>query len=112
MILGYHCHNFVVESELNVTKALERINSRSFYFGITERWEESICLFHKTFGGETRDFELMNNRKQVNREDAGVIDYKDIDHIFVPEAMKIFESRLEKSGCIKKDSAHGNANVK
>lgn len=101
-ILGHSCrNNFVNESELNVTLALTRIASPSFFFGITDRWAESMCLFHKWYGGSVRQYEHFNNRptKRQDINETKGLDLWDLDTALFAGAVKIFEARLRKAGC-------------
>ena len=101
-ILGHSCrNNFVNESELNVTLALTRIASPTFFFGITDRWAESMCLFHKWYGGSVQKYEHFNNRPTKRREsnETSTSDLKDLDTALFAGAVKIFEARLRKAGC-------------
>lgn len=101
-ILGHSCrNNFVNESELNVTLALTRIASPTFFFGVTDRWAESMCLFHKWYGGSVQKYEHFNNRPTKRRESNGTStsDLKDLDTALFAGAVKIFEARLRKAGC-------------
>ncbi|GBF93713.1 hypothetical protein Rsub_06816 [Raphidocelis subcapitata] len=45
----------------NVTEALTNL-LRLDFFGLTDRWAESVCLFHATFGGEPRPSQFINVR--------------------------------------------------
>lgn len=105
MVLGHRCHHFVDESKLDVKEALQRIASPSFYFGLTDRWNESICLFHSWYGGKTKPFELLNNRPTKRRDISGEneLDIVDVDTAFVAGATRIFEERLKKAGCLESD---------
>mmetsp|Transcript_14924 Transcript_14924/g.32083 ORF Transcript_14924/g.32083 Transcript_14924/m.32083 type:complete len:363 (+) Transcript_14924:65-1153(+) len=105
MLLGHRCHHYVEPSELDVNLALQRISSPSFYFGLTDRWDESICLFHSWYGGEMKPFELLNNRPSKRLEISGEdeIEITDIDTAFVAGATIIFEERLKAAGCLSSD---------
>ena len=35
---------------------------RMGFIGLTERWDESVCLFHAMYGGEVFEVEFQNNR--------------------------------------------------
>eukprot|EP00978_Attheya_sp_CCMP212_P040808 scaffold226478_cov31-Attheya_sp.AAC.3 len=102
MVLGHRCHHHVEPAKLPVKEALHRIASLSFYFGLTDRWEESICLFHNWYGGSTKPFELLNNRPtkrlDVPRDDE--IRIVNIDTAFIAGVTRIFDERLKKAGCI------------
>jgi hypothetical protein len=103
MVLGYGCHEKVEESKMNVSMALERVQNPLFFFGITDRWDESICLFHYWFGGSRQPFEVKNNRPtKRNKDDRVTIIQQppaDLDTVFVEGAMEIFEERLKETNC-------------
>jgi len=94
----------------NITKAKELIRQPNFFFGITERWDETICLFHKWFGGEAQPYELRNNRKTTtnsrHKKYHHMLDNvtremmpEDLDTIFFKDAEKVFDERLKETGC-------------
>jgi hypothetical protein len=107
MILGYYCYKGYIPypNELSVDLALRRINTPSFFFGFTDRWEESICLFHKWYGGEPQPFEMKNNRPTERQGLNLTMDYHDLDMEFIPRAMEIFDGRLAEAGCLRRASA-------
>ena len=107
MILGFRCHQQVEESLLNVSKALQIFQSQHFFFGMTDRWDESICLFHAWYMGGRRQmyaFELQNNRPtRRHLMDTTILDqnYTDLDVQFlIPKAKEIFEDRLKEANCL------------
>ena len=99
MILGFTCYDFVDPEHLNISVAVNRIQTPHFFFGITDRWEESICLFHHMYGGSTQPFELKNNRKTKRVETPGNINRTFAETIFFEEALKIFNMRVKEAGC-------------
>jgi hypothetical protein len=102
MVLGYKCHQKVEASKLNVSMALERVQSPLFFFGMTDRWDESICLFHSWFGGSRKPFEVMNNRPtKRNNKGSTTIQQPpvDLDTVFVQGVVEIFEERLKEVNC-------------
>jgi hypothetical protein len=103
MVLGYGCFHKVEVNKLNVSMALERVQSPLFFFGIADRWDESICLFHHWFGGSRQPFEVKNNRPtKRNKDDRMTIIQQapaDLDTVFVQGAMEIFEERLKETNC-------------
>lgn len=71
---------------------------------MTDRWDESICLFHHWYGGETQPFELLNNRPTKRLDistDEDELDKElvDVDAVFVAGAAKTFEERIKVAGC-------------
>jgi len=104
MILGCKCPAQLKETDLDVGVALHRISSPFFFFGITDRWSESICLFHNWFGGSMQPYEMVNNRptallfKDVSRNKVN----DSLDQLFFEGSTIIFEYRLSKAGCLNK----------
>ncbi|KAL7527823.1 hypothetical protein ACHAXR_002150 [Thalassiosira sp. AJA248-18] len=98
MILGFRCAEFVDPQHLNISFALERIQEPNFFFGITDRWGESICLFHSMYGGSTQRFELKNNRK-TKRVQTGYINRTFAESFFFDEVLKLFNMRAKEAGC-------------
>uniref|UniRef100_A0A7S3YEH7 Sulfotransferase domain-containing protein n=1 Tax=Heterosigma akashiwo TaxID=2829 RepID=A0A7S3YEH7_HETAK len=109
-LTGYDCAapvNITSAEYEQAAKALVRLD----FFGITDYWKESICLFHATFGlGPITDAQEMENRRPT----AGVA------HSTLPESTLIllerneyydvklfslgrdmFFSRAEKAGCLE-----------
>ena len=103
MLLGHKCYREKIsENKLNMKLAFERISSPFFFFGITDRWNESICLFHAWFGGDIRAFELKNNRPtKRNETEMNISNYTDLDFILFEEVSKIFDARLADTNCTR-----------
>jgi hypothetical protein len=104
MVLGYRCHQKVEESKLNVSMALERVQSPFFFFGITDRWDESICLFHYWFGGSVKPFESINSRRTKRNKTANMIVQQppaDLETVFMEGVMETFEARLKEADCTR-----------
>lgn len=106
MLAGHPCmadiHPTRLRGELKT--AVENLGSLSF-FGLTERWEESIALFHSLVGGHTREFEMFNNRPTKGREKRRVSKYDRVLHTLErvndpdldlhKEASRVFDCRLK-----------------
>ena len=104
MVLGYGCHEIVETNKLDVSEAIRRVDSPFFFFGLTDRWDESLCLFHHWFGGKVEPFERRNNRKTndkiVNRLTRSTLQPPpDADTVFVQALVEVFESRLHEANC-------------
>ena len=99
MMLGFECNEYKDPRSLNVTLAIERIQSPKFFFEDTDQWDKSICLFHKWFGGTVQPFELRNNRKTKRVDDSEFANYTFAETSFYIEAMKIFDDRIKEAGC-------------
>ena len=106
MVLGHRCYMKVDPSLLNVDKAIQRITSEHFFMGITDRWDESICLFHAWYGGSTQPFELRNNRpttkkeQEVENSTQDLDQYSDLDFKLFSRATQVFEARLKEANCL------------
>lgn len=102
------CTHFVTNATLttqHVELAKSRLRTDFAFVGLTDRWEESICLFHAMFGGPCRDLEFANVRPGAeNKHDLGynVSAYGDVgdefDEPLYGEAVEIFESQLQTFG--------------
>lgn len=104
MISGYECYGEFrrVPRNLNSSVAVERIKSNSFFFGLTERWNESMCLFHRWYGGSVESFELINMRptKTKQTDDFQMPKgYFDLDFELYEQALIIFQQRLVEAKC-------------
>ena len=104
MLTGFWCYNPVPKgATLNVSLAKERIGSSSFFFGITDRWHESICLFHAWFMNTSRTLrtpELGNMRPTRRKQVDFPADYRDLDFELYEYAIQLFEERLVRSDCL------------
>jgi len=123
MVLGYQCFPTCPGKKipdrkepseyLDLNLALERINSPNFYFGLTGRWEESMCLLHAWYSGGSpvQSFELLNNRptklrakEKANERNSSIpedFEYTDLDTILFANASALFEQRVRAAGCLK-----------
>lgn len=99
MVLGHRCYDDIPPHSLNVSLAIQRVRSPKFFFGITDRWEESICLFHAWHGGQTQKFELRNNRPTKKMNMSGAPSQVFAETYFYHLVVRIFNRRLERVGC-------------
>ena len=51
----------------DVSLAVSRVRSNMAFAGLTERWAESVCLFHRIWGGVPRAESFANTRMNANR---------------------------------------------
>ena len=101
MMLGCKCYDEVNVDTLNTTLAIQRALAPNFYFGITDRWVESICLFHSIYGGEIRGFELKNNRPTRRSNDTVLgMNYTFIEMEFYNALLDVFDMRVREAGCL------------
>ena len=64
MILGVKCSDVTdkpLEPE-DLERAIGRVRNEFLFVGITEYYDESVCLFHRMFGGKIHEHELANLR--------------------------------------------------
>lgn len=89
----------------HVDVAKQRLRTDFAFVGLTDRWDESICLFHAMFGGQCRDLEFANVRPGAKSElelGNNISTLRDVvdefDEPLYEEAKQIFESHLLKFG--------------
>lgn len=79
--------------------AKKRLVEGFAFVGVAEKWTRSVGLFHKMFGGECRDFELLDDQADslqeydVKRLEGFVDEY---DGELYNEARKIFTDNMER----------------
>jgi len=71
------------------------------FVGLAERWDESICLFHRMFGGKVNTGELANyhpGRGHTDKYNESLLDgFKDkVDEEIYSAAVSRFEGLLQK----------------
>eukprot|EP00439_Symbiodinium_sp_Y106_P084658 s1613_g26.t1 len=86
----------------DAVEAARRVTEGFAFVGITEEWDLSMCLFHKTFGGTCRASDFVNTRPTFSGKSAHT-DYDtselmgwhdDIDEIVYAAALKVFHKNL------------------
>ena len=75
MMNGIGCNEDYVLTSDEVKKAAHFVEHKASFVGLTNRFEESVCLFHAMYGGlvyhfETKDF-VMNHGKHEELHDEG-----------------------------------------
>lgn len=63
MVLGLQCFAPVSVTPAMVKEAIRRLSTAFVFIGLTEFWAVSVELFHRKFGGTTKPFELLNNKR-------------------------------------------------
>jgi len=64
MLAGHYCAEQGVEMTSSLIKLAEdRLINDFAFVGLTEQWDESICLFHQMLGGVAREVEFENVRQ-------------------------------------------------
>ena len=102
MILGQHCGAPLELDRDDLQRAVDRLRSSRLWFGLTDRWSDSMRMLHCGFGGEVRAFELENLRPgwvkptADSHEQARALldDLGDMDLLLHREALAIFESEM------------------
>jgi len=62
---------------VNTQAAIAAVNRLAF-LGLTEEWNDSVCLFHKMFGGRVTQAEFKNFHPSLHETpDADIIDHED-----------------------------------
>ena len=94
MLTGYACASLQSPAD-KLERALNALSTRFVFMGLTERWTESMCLFHAMYGGRVLPVEfenahptdptqyltdadrlfLQSNASDVDPYDARVFDY-------------------------------------
>ena len=63
MVLGYQCAQPRVDlTQADLMEAIRRIKNDFAFFGLTDYYTETVCLFHRMFGGIVESQEFLNNR--------------------------------------------------
>lgn len=79
-------------------EALKALDSMAFV-GLTERWEESVCLFHRMFGGRINNAEFLNVHEGFSHHGAYAEEelegFRDeVDDLIYEAAKRRFEADL------------------
>ena len=101
MLNGFHLKNAtppLTSSELSI--AVARLMGLDF-FGITDRWSESVCLFHAVFGGTPRPSQFINVRegpqRHVPRFIKEWVKYSSaLDTVLYAQSVRMFECRIQE----------------
>lgn len=103
-------HQFISRHEDNeypdmLQVALTNLNATVF-FGITDYWNTTVCLFHRELNGPgPRPSEFINTRKNElkaglgPKEDALLRRTLKYDNALYDEAFRQFKARAERYGC-------------
>ncbi len=51
---------------MRLERAVQTVSKLAFV-GITEEWDESVCLFHRMFGGHIHPMEFKNFHEGENK---------------------------------------------
>eukprot|EP00051_Salpingoeca_urceolata_P007793 m.100609 g.100609 ORF g.100609 m.100609 type:complete len:352 (-) comp15408_c0_seq3:115-1170(-) len=73
MILGYLCATVVSISAAELEEAKRRVREDFAFVGLQEYWNESVCLFHRMFGGTLLDNAFQNSRSHVGKVAPGQV---------------------------------------
>ncbi|CAE7676057.1 unnamed protein product [Symbiodinium necroappetens] len=86
----------------DAAEAARRVTEGFAFVGITEEWDLSMCLFHKTFGGPCRASDFENTRPTFSGKSAQTYYdtselmgwHDDIDEVVYTAALKVFHKNL------------------
>eukprot|EP00931_Biecheleriopsis_adriatica_P063345 TRINITY_DN38336_c0_g2_i2.p1 TRINITY_DN38336_c0_g2~~TRINITY_DN38336_c0_g2_i2.p1 ORF type:complete len:432 (+),score=86.41 TRINITY_DN38336_c0_g2_i2:55-1350(+) len=83
---------------LRLSEALKSLDAMAFV-GLTERWDESVCLFHRMFGGRLSTAQLLDmhmGRQHQDRYDEAELEgfVDEVDEEIYRAAEKRFEALL------------------
>jgi hypothetical protein len=95
MLNGLYCAQLFDITTAMVNRAIERVE-RSAFFGITDEWNDSMCLFSAMYGGRTPDAVFRNVRSTAEtdahyRRELGLSEIKKEDD---PHDWRLFEAAL------------------
>ena len=62
MVLGRRCSENVKLTKAKLENAKLRLRERFAFIGLTDDWNDSICLFHAMFGKEPMPVSFQNSR--------------------------------------------------
>jgi V8-like Glu-specific endopeptidase len=62
MILGHGCASNVLVTKDDALTAMHVLEHAFVFVGVTDRWNQSVALFHAMYGGAVQPFELSNLR--------------------------------------------------
>lgn len=107
MVLGFACASSVEISPDMLIEARRRVRDDFAFVGLTHAWNESVCLFHRMWGGRTLAVEFENvrlggYRSTPSSADASYlreIGYTDLDTELYAEVETLFYRRLRQYGC-------------
>lgn len=71
MLVGHGCFEKHKLTDAEIDKAHEIVSSGAHFVGLTERYAESICLFHIKYGGRLYDFEVKSGETPAFAEAGG-----------------------------------------
>lgn len=112
MLSGYFPETKKVLNENDFLRAKTRLFNEIIFYGITDRWDETVCTFHCEFGGEALPSEFINTRDngQVQKEQltalltpkvkAWLDQVQARENKLFDEANSRFEARAKKCGCL------------
>eukprot|EP00049_Salpingoeca_infusionum_P001171 m.45757 g.45757 ORF g.45757 m.45757 type:complete len:545 (+) comp10895_c0_seq1:315-1949(+) len=71
MLAGFTCAQNVTITDDIFKKALNALEHRLAFIGLSEHWNGSVCLFHRMYGSSVHLTELANLRKGVSLSENG-----------------------------------------
>lgn len=109
MVLGFACASPVEISSDMLDEAKRRVREDFAFVGLTNAWNQSVCLFHRMWGGRTLAVEFENTRPGGYRSTPSAADanylreigYADRDTELYAEVEALFSRRLRQYGCAR-----------
>lgn len=99
MMNGIGCNEDYVLTSDEVKKAAHFVEHKASFVGLTNRFEESVCLFHAMYGGlvyhfETKDFVMNHGKHEELHDEAPLGDWQDAedDIVFAAASRKFADS--------------------
>jgi len=73
-LTGHGCIVPYALTDADIELAVHRVRFGFAFVGILEEWSQTVCLFHKMFGGSCRPDEAMRYRQGAKRRKDGGVD--------------------------------------
>lgn len=104
MILGYACSAPVSLTANDALEAVEILRDYFAFVGITDRWKDSLHLFHAMLGGTVHSMELVHVRRgpahatetSLSLTDKEIGQLDPVDWTFYRAALSLFNRRMRE----------------
>eukprot|EP00039_Didymoeca_costata_P003417 m.67520 g.67520 ORF g.67520 m.67520 type:complete len:351 (+) comp11897_c0_seq1:122-1174(+) len=103
MMTGRYCAEYSLVTNQDLENAKKHLSTALAFVGLTDYFNESVCLFHAMFGGNPRESSFSHARPTsqfssgYESSEAPFVD-DPFDEALYMEARKIFVSRLKQYG--------------
>ena len=102
MLLGMGCHAPTDRlTRAQIASAAALVRDRLAFVGLSERYRESVCLWHATYGGAVWSFEVQGSRDPGPEHDASVLGANftdEADDIVYAAAQERFGNEVRRTG--------------